>query len=299
MRVDPYYVSNLATALDQTQTNQENLSQEISSGLRFTEAGQDPVAAAQNVQMLNDISQDDSFTQSASLTEGMLNVTDSALGSVVNQLNEAISLATEANNGTLSSSDLQSVSNQLSGIRDEVLSLANTTYQGVFVFGGSQTGTAPFTLDSSTSPATVSYNGDSDVNTLVSPNGQTIQLNIPGNQIFTQAGSSVLGALNNLIADYSSGSSGAGATDISALTNSLNYLSQQRVTIDNSITRLDNASSVATEQETQLTAAQTNLMQADVGQVSTQLSLSESQQSALEDIISALGSGSLFDKLVA
>jgi hypothetical protein len=38
-------------------------------------------------------------------------------------------------------------------------------------------------------------------------------------------------------------------------------------------------------------------MQADLPQISTQLSLSETQQTALEDIISQLGSGSLFQKL--
>jgi hypothetical protein len=38
-------------------------------------------------------------------------------------------------------------------------------------------------------------------------------------------------------------------------------------------------------------------MQADVGQVSTQLSTSETQATALEDTIAQLGSGSLFDKL--
>lgn len=299
MRVDPFYVSNLSGALNQTQATQEQLSQEISSGLRFSEIGQDPVAAAQNVQMLNQISRDDSFTQTASLTQGMLQVTDSALGSVVTQLNEAISLATQANNGTLSASDLKSVSNQIAGIRDEVLSLANTNYQGVYVFGGSQTASAPFSLNSSTTPATATYNGDQNINTLVSPNGQSIQLNIPGDQIFTQAGSDVLGTLNNLVADYATGTSGSGVQDTTALTNSLNYLSQQRVTIDNSITRLNNASSVATEEQTQLTKAQTDLMQADVAQVSTQLSLTESQQAALTDMIASLGQGSLFDKLGA
>jgi flagellar hook-associated protein 3 FlgL len=47
----------------------------------------------------------------------------------------------------------------------------------------------------------------------------------------------------------------------------------------------------------QLFSTQTNLMQADVAQVSTQLSLAETQQTALEDVISQLGSGSLFQKL--
>jgi flagellar hook-associated protein 3 FlgL len=69
------------------------------------------------------------------------------------------------------------------------------------------------------------------------------------------------------------------------------------VSIDNSITQLSNASGAATEQATQLTAVQTNLMQADIATVSTQFSLVQSQQSALISVIAALGQGSLFDKL--
>jgi flagellar hook-associated protein 3 FlgL len=82
-----------------------------------------------------------------------------------------------------------------------------------------------------------------------------------------------------------------------SLTSALNFVSQQRVTIDNSINRLNTASGVAKSESIQLTAVQTNLMQADIPAVSTQLSLTQSQQSALISVISALGSGSLFDKL--
>jgi flagellar hook-associated protein 3 FlgL len=297
MRVDPFYVVNLSNALDQTQSTQEQLSSELSSGLRVTSIGDDPVAAAQNVQLLNNIERDDSFTQTSSLTQGLLQVTDSALGSVVTQLTQALSLATQANNGTLNASDLKGISNQLAGVRDEVLSLANTDYQGQYVFGGSQTGTAPFTLDSTTSPATVTYNGDNSVNFLVSPTGQSIQLNLPGNQVFASSTANVLGSLNNLIADYANGSAGSGVTDAADLSSALNYVSQQRVTIDNSITRLNDASGAANEEAVQLTAVQTNLMQADIPNVASQLSLVQSQQSALISVISALGQGSLFDHL--
>jgi flagellar hook-associated protein 3 FlgL len=297
MRVDPFYVVNLSGALDQTQVTQQQLSEELSSGLRVTSIGDDPVAAAQNVQLLNSIQQDDSFTQSSSITQGLLQVTDSTLGSVVSQLNQAISLATEANNGTLNASDLSSISTQIAGIRDEVMSLANTSYQGQYIFGGSQTGAAPFTLDSSTSPATVTYNGDSNVNSIVTPNGQSIQLNVPGNEVFTSATVNVLGTLNNLVADYASGGVGNGVADTAALNSALNDVSQQRVTIDNSLTQLNDASGVATEQATQLTAVQTNLMQADIPSVSTQLALVQSQQSALISVIAALSQGSLFDHL--
>jgi flagellar hook-associated protein 3 FlgL len=297
MRVDPFYVVNLSSALDQTQSTQDQLTNELSSGLRVTSIGSDPVAAAQNVQLLNTIQRDDSFTQTSSLTQGLLQVTDSALGSVVTQLNQAVSLATQANNGTLNASDLQSISNQLAGIRDEVLSLANTNYQGIYVFGGSQTGQSPFSINTAATPATVTYNGDDDVNTIASPTGQTIQLNVPGDQIFTSPTANVLGALNNLIADYSGKGSGSGAADTAALSSALNFVSQQRVTVDDSITRLTAATGAATEEATQLTAVQTNLMQADIASVSTNLSLAQSQQTALISVIASLGQGSLFDKL--
>lgn len=166
MRVDPFYISSLVGALDQTQSTQQQLSSEISSGVRVTSLGQDPIAAGQNVLLLNQMQRDDSFTQSSGLVQGQLQVADSALGSVVSQLTQAISLATGANNGTLNSSQLQSVSNQLAGIRDEVLSLANTSYQGQYIFGGSITTSAPFTTSSATTPVTTTYNGDTNINYL-------------------------------------------------------------------------------------------------------------------------------------
>lgn len=298
MRVNPFYISNLAASLNQSQANEQQLSAQLSSGVRVNSLSDDPLAAGENVLLLNQIQRDDSFTQTSSLVQGQLQVADSALGGVVSQLTQAISLATSANNGSLNGSDLKSISNQLAGVRDEVVALANSSYQGQYIFGGSQTGTIPFSLSGGT-PATATYNGDGTVNYLVTPNGQRIQLNVPGDQIFTAAGSNdVLGALNQLVADFASGQAApTSVADTTALSTALNFVSQQRVVLDNSLTRLTAATDAATNEKTQLTAAQTNLMQADVANIATQLSLSETQQTALENVIAQLGSGSLFDRL--
>jgi flagellar hook-associated protein 3 FlgL len=183
-----------------------------------------------------------------------------------------------------------------------VQSLANTSYQGQHIFAGGQTGTAPFSTSTSASPAVTTYNGDTNVNYLELPNGQKIQLNVPGSQIFQGSGTnSVFGALNALVADYSSGTVNTtqAVSDTEALGTALNYVSQQRVTIDNSITQLTAASDAVTNEKTQLTTAQTDLMQADIPTISTQLSLAETQQTALEDVIAQLEStsNSLFSKL--
>jgi flagellar hook-associated protein 3 FlgL len=302
MRVDPNYISNLAISLDQAQANQEQLTAELSSGVAITSLSQNPTSSGQNVLLLNQIQQDDSFTQSSNLVTGQLQVADSSLGSVVSQLTQAISLATSANNGTMNASDVKSIGNQISGILNEVQSLANTNYQGQYIFAGGQTSASPFTTSNATSPATTTYNGDQDVNYLETPNGQKIQLNVPGSQIFSGSGAnSVFGALNNLVADFASGTvnTAQAVSDTEALGTAMNYVSQQRVTIDNSITQLTAASDAVTSDQTQLTSAQTNLMQADVATVSTQLSLSETQQTALEDVIAQLdsASNSLFSKL--
>lgn len=301
MRVDPNYLSNLAGALDTVQANQQQLTAELSSGVRVTALSQDPVAAGENVLLLSQMQRDDSFTESANMVTGSLQVADSALGSVVSQLTQAISLATSANNGTMNASDVKSVSSQLAGILDEVQSLANSAYQGRYIFAGGKTGAAPFAT-SGASPAVTAYNGDTDVNYLVLPNGQKVQMNVPGDQIFLGSGAkSVFGALNALVADYATGTvnTAQAVSDTQALNTALGYVSEQRVTIDNSITRLSDAASAVGSEKTQLTAAQTDLMQADVAQVATQLSLAETQQTALENVFAQLASASndLFSKL--
>jgi flagellar hook-associated protein 3 FlgL len=300
VRVDPHYVSNLVDALDSSQAQTQRLTDELSSGVRVTSISDDPLAAGQNVLLLNQMQQDDAFTQTSSLVTGQLQVADSALGQVVAQLNQAISVATIANNGTLNANDRNSAANQLAGIRGEILALANSSYQGQYIFAGGQAGTTPFSLSTATSPARVSYLGDQDVNSIVTPNGQQIQLNMPGDQVFLGGGATgVFAALNSLIANYSSANfdTTQAVKDTQGLGAALGYVSQQRVQLDNSITQLTAATGAANTEQTQLTAAQTNLMQADIAAVASQLSLSKTQQTALQAMFVQLASQSLFDKL--
>jgi flagellar hook-associated protein 3 FlgL len=300
MRFDPFYLNSAVASLDQTSAVEQQLTNEISSGSRVNSLSDDPVAVGENVLLSSQLKLDDSFSQTESTTVGRLQVTDSTLGSIVSQLTQAISLATEGNNGTLNASDLKSIALQISGIRDEVLSLANTTYMNRYLFSGSQGGTTPYTLNSGVTPNTATYNGDAVTSYVTTPNGQKIQTNVPGSQIFNAPGNDVLQTLNNLVADFSSGTASAGAiSDTTALNSALNYVGQQRVIIDNSITQLQTAQSYIQTQGTQITSAQTNLMQADVAQVSTQLSTAETQQAALTQVVNILekNNGALFSLL--
>ena len=298
MRADPNYISNLTLSIDQASSATDALTTELSSGLRVASLQDDPVAAAQSSVMGSAIAKDDTFVQTASSEASMLQVTDSTLGEVVTQLTSAVSLAVQGNDATLDSANMTAIVQQLSGIRDQVLSLANTSYLGSSLFAGSQGSVTPFVLDTSTTPATVNYVGDANVQYLETPTGQKIQVNLPGSSIFGTTPSGAFGALNQLIDDFSSGASTATITaDTSTLTSSLGQVSQQRSILDSSLSRVQSTSTYAQTDESQLKVQQSTLVAADTATVASQLSSHETQYQALLNVMSALQKTDLFDYL--
>lgn len=296
MRVDPNFAAGLISPLEQVQASEQTLSAELSSGLRVNEPGDDPVAAGTSVQLATQASAEDSFVQSAQGVEGRMQAADSALGSVVTQMTQAVSLATEAANGTMSVSDLQAAGQQLAGIRDTVLSLANSSYEGSYLFAGSKSAAQPYTLDTTTTPATAVYNGDDVTETVATPTGQQIAVNVAGSSLFSNASADVLGTLNAVIAQLESGTA-ATTAQVSALGVALSNVTEQRIPLDAALSSLESTVTYEQTASTGTKAAESTLVSADTATVATQLSHDETQGTALMSVISALEKGSLFDYL--
>jgi flagellar hook-associated protein 3 FlgL len=156
----------------------------------------------------------------------------------------------------------------------------------------------PFELDTSTTPATVNYVGDTNLQYIQTPAGQKIQVNLPGSSVFGTTASGVFGALNQLIDDFSSGASSATITaDTSTLTSSLGQVSQQRSILDSSLSTLQSTSTYIQTDVSQLKAQQSTLVGADTATVASQLSSQETQYQALLNVMSALQKTDLFDYL--
>jgi len=299
MQVDPNYLTNLTASLNASTGAEATLTSQLSSGLRVASLQDDPVAVEQSALLGSAIARDDTFVQTASGEASTMQVADSTLGEVVKQVTSAISLAVEGNDGALNASNASTIAQQLSGIRDQVLSLANTNYQGQYIFSGSQGSVQPFTLNTGTVPATVNYAGDASLQHVQTPSGQQIQVNLPGYSVFGTGSSGVLGALNQLIADFSSGTPASAtlSSDTAALTTGLGQLSGQRATLDSSLSQLQSSSTYIQTEQSQLTVAQSGLVSADPATVASQLSTAETQHQALLSVIHTLGSTDLFSLL--
>ncbi len=288
MRVDPTYLSKLSSSLSASTAHEAELTSELSSGLRVSSLSVDPTITAQSTLLNTSISQQDTYVQLAASETGRLQVADSALSETVTQLTSAISLATQAANGTVNPANLSAINQEVSGIRDTVLSLANTNYTGTYLFSGSKGTTQPFTLNSTTDPATFTYNGDSNLQSIVTPGGQSIAVGVPGASIF----GAVLTALNSLVSDLNAGNTANIGQDGASVSSALTQLSGQRTIISNSLARLSDTSSYAQNQESSLRITQSSLVSADTAQVATSLSQAETQNQALISVIAALGKNS-------
>jgi flagellar hook-associated protein 3 FlgL len=300
---DPNYLQGMAAAINQSNATEQTLTSELSSGLRVTQLSDDPVAVANNVGLSSSISQLDSFVQSSTSEQSLMQVADNALGEVVSQTSKAISLAVSAGNGTMSAEDLASVQTQVSSLRDSILGLGNTSYAGQYVFAGSQGSTTPFTLNTGTNPATAIYNGDTVTNTMQTPDGQQVPINVPGSSVFTSSSGNLLATLNQLVSDLGSVAAGTSTTasiqaDSSALTQALGVVTTQRAGLDNSLSRLTASSTYSSTQMATFQAQQSTLLSANPASVATDLSAAEVQRQALLGVTSTLeGAQDLFNYL--
>lgn len=279
MRVNPNYTPDILSDLFQQQAQEQTYIQQLATGKRVNVPSDDPAAAAADVQNQALQSQTDQYLQNTSNLEGMLQTADSALSSVVSALNQAISLGTQGANGGLSSSNQQAIAQQVQNIQSQVVQLANTSYQGSYIFGGTSTQTAPFALDS-TQPSGVLYSGNAGVNDVQIAEGRSIQVNVPGSQIFQGAGGDVMGSLQQLVTALQSGNSTSIGTATTQVGNALNYLSQQRVSYDSGISQLNANQSSLQQEQVNLQTQDNNLVGADLATAATSLSQAQTAQSA-------------------
>jgi flagellar hook-associated protein 3 FlgL len=179
-------------SLNQTQflaaisTLESNINQSLnqqSSGLQFTTASQNPIAAGSVNNYNQALAQSVQYGTNASSAQTNLNTEDNAMSQVQSQLQALRTLALEANSGTLTNSNRSAIATQAVQIQNSLLALANTQNgNGEYIFGGFAAQTQPFTL----SATGATYNGDQGQRQVQIAAGQTVADGDNGDTVFNQ-----------------------------------------------------------------------------------------------------------------
>ena len=158
-----------------TQTALNSTLTALSSGQRINTGADDPAGLAIANGLEANITALTQSVQNATDGQGEMQVADGALSQITTLLNNAISLATEAANGTVSDTQRTALDNEFTSIKTEIDSIGgNTTYNGQAIFGGATTTiymsdsssaginlvTVSFQTVSSSSLGTASISGD-------------------------------------------------------------------------------------------------------------------------------------------
>jgi flagellar hook-associated protein 3 FlgL len=296
MRVNPDPYPDLLAAVAETQQRIQTDEQEIASGLSVNVPSDNPAAAASLVQNSDQTSQADQFERSMGSVQGEFENADAALNSITTALQQAITLGVEGANGTVNSADRAALTNQVQGIQSQLLSLVNLSYQGNFVFAGTNTQTAAYVLAAS-SPSGVIYQGNTGVNSVTLGSHFSLQTNVPGSQLFSAPGSDMFQSIQDLINGLESGNSTAIATAVTEVGIAMNYVDEQSTFYGNALSQLNAQQTYLSGETTQLAQQENTIGGADLTNVISNLTTS---QTSLEATLQAMGQTSqvdLFDYL--
>jgi flagellar hook-associated protein 3 FlgL len=271
-RVNPNILPDLLAGLDTMQRQLNNADLELASGRSISAPSDNPVGAQSLV--LNHAAQaeNDTFQQNVGNLQSRMQTAGSALNSAENAINQAISLGVEAGNSDLTTAQRQAIAQQLQGIQQQLVNTANTSYSGSYLFGGTLVETAPFTLNPA-APAGVTYSGNSSVISVQIASGESVNTNVPGDQLFLNPAGSLLGSLNQLITAVQT-NTGIAAANVAFGQGSTQFYAQS-VSYGSTLNQLQSTSTQLSAQQVQLATQETSIDGADIAQVTTDFSQDE------------------------
>jgi len=220
------FYTSAADQLAALQQQASAVTTSISSGSQIASASDNPTAAAQ--MRLLQLADKQASVDTASLNKANANLqlADSAMSQMINDINQARTLTTQAATGTISTANRSAIGTQLEQIQADLLTLANSRdSNGNALFGGGATGNA-YTTDAT--GATV-YQGAATSQTLPIGNGQTVATSMTGPEVLTITDAhgnqvNLIDAIGTLAATLKAGGSGAQTAASDGLTTLSNGL---------------------------------------------------------------------------
>jgi len=136
----------------------------------------------------------------------------------------------------------------------------------VYVFAGTSVSSPPFVQETN-SASGVHYNGNADVTTVQIGEGQSVQTNVAGDQLFLNSSGNIFGALNDLANALTSGTGIAAAN--TEVQQAFSQLNTQRITYGNSLSQLQSSQNFLSQEQINLSSQQNQLVGANLTAVVT------------------------------
>ena len=282
-------------SVNQMSTVQSDLAHtqaQVSAGKQVISPSDAPDQAAAIQRLKSVLNHQDSYLKALTTVKARLEGEDSNLQSVSDMLIRAKELAVQSANDTLNPANRKALAVELKGLRDQMLSLANSRdTNGNFLFGGSRVKQMPFAQDAI---GEVTYKGDQNRMQVRVGEQRTIPLNRSGAETFVpvirtdakgqSSARSFFGVMDDLIAGVTKSDRTAMQRGVGEMDNLLNGISLARANVGTDLNVVEQQTQSIDETKLTLKTTLSNIEDLDMAEAITKmnkqmLSLEASQSS--------------------
>lgn len=290
-------ISNLQSQLTEVQ-------KQLSSGYRVQDASDAPAQTPELVNLAASLASAQAYQTTLTRVQAEAQTADQSLGSAISLIQSAQSLASQGAGSTVTATTRQSLAQQVQGIHQQIVSVANTTVEGRYIFGGDQDQSAPYQYNAS-SPSGVNQTTNSAATRLITnPGGTTVYQSLTAQQIFDPADAAgnaapnnTFSALQNLVTALNSNDTAGIVSAAASLSAASDFLNQQQGWYGNAEQRLSNEQNLTSNTVTAIQTQIGAIRDTDVTQAATELTQLATDQSAAYSAQSAISRKTLFDYL--
>lgn len=177
----------------EAQSEQSKLQEKIATGKEVISASDNPVGATKALKISQAQQINKQLTANRDTVTSKLNNYENNLSIVTEQLLQVKAMIVQARNGTLTDAQRQNIATQISGAKDSLKALANTTdMNGQYIYSG-------FNTTTQTYDASNVYQGSASHLNVQVDNNRTMQVGISGSSVFEAGGNNLFTTLTNLV----------------------------------------------------------------------------------------------------
>jgi len=272
------------------QERMQNAQNEVSSGKKVTSPSDDPVAASDIVRLNSESNEADQYSKNLTFAKAKLQIADTALDSVEQMVERARTLGQL---GLGNPSPASAYVAEVTGLRDQIISAANTTHAGRYIFGGSTTTTPPYVKNPDTS---VTYQGDDQDMPLQVSRNSTLQTQVPGSDIFSGS-VDIFTTMSDLATAMQAGDKGAIDAQVKKLEQFSDVVSVARSKVGGYLNTAANVESELSSAGLTRKSELSQVQDADLAKAITELTMSQQQLQATMAVGARLSQLTILDYL--
>jgi flagellar hook-associated protein 3 FlgL len=178
------YFDRATTQLGNVQGELAKTQEQLSTGKQIVKPSDSPDKASLVTRLESELARQTSYQDTLKSVNTRLQSEETALTNTSDVLTRMKELAVQASNDTLAPADRQSIALEISALKDQVLSMANTQdTNGNYLFSGSRVGQPAFGKDAT---GQVVYQGDQSRLKVSVGDNRRMNLNMPGSDAFVK-----------------------------------------------------------------------------------------------------------------